>query len=70
MDDMSYKKSKNEELLDEFINSGQECAEIKSFECTNARTCAASFRNSIRRFSKTHSIKVVQNGSRVFLVRV
>ena len=63
-----YKKTDNYDTIKEFKASGLECAEIEGFPQKDAYSCAASLRNTIKRYNMFGVRSVVRNG-RVFLVR-
>ena len=63
-----YKKTKNQKLLEEFINSNMDCAEVKNFEQKNAKNCCCSLNISIKRFHIT-GIHAIQRKNRVFLIK-
>ena len=63
-----YKKSQNLELLEKFISSDHECVIVKDCHHKNAYSCAASLRNSVKRFRMSGIIVVVREG-RVYLIK-
>lgn len=65
-----YAPTKNLEILEEFINSELDCAEIKNFPHKTANCCSTSFKNSIKRFGMTGSVTTVIRNGRVFLIRL
>ena len=64
----AYSLTKNLELLEEFANSDFDCVEVTDFTQKNATTCATSLNTSIKRY-RMFSIKAIQRGDRVFLIR-
>lgn len=63
-----YRKTKNQKLLDDFINSGFICAEVKDFTNMKARYCHSSLLNTIKKFGY-NGIRVMTVDERVFLIR-
>lgn len=59
---------KNHKVLMEFVESNHGCVELVDYPQKNAHSCAASFTQSIRRFN-LNSIKVLQRGNKVFLIK-
>lgn len=66
----SFASTENLNLLNEFRDSGQECAEIKGFTHKTPRVCYQSFQQTIKRFSMTSLVKCVMKNDRVFLVKL
>lgn len=65
-----YAPTKNLEILEEFINSGLDCAEIKNFPHKTANGCSTSIKNSIKRFGMNSSVTTVIRNGRVFLIKL
>ena len=63
-----YKMSKNQKLLNEFVESGLDCAQVNGFTTQDATTCAASLNASIKRF-KIAGIRAISRKGCVYLVR-
>lgn len=63
-----YTKTKNLKLLEEFVNSGLDCAEVKDYTQKNATVCATSLAASIKNFRMT-GVRVIQRKDRVFLIK-
>lgn len=63
-----YKKSKNQKLLEEFLDSDMTCAEVKDFTAVNGWHCAASLNQSIKRF-KMANVRAISRDGRVFLIK-
>lgn len=63
-----YKKSDNLALLEEFLNSNMDCAEVEGFTQKSASTCAASFNTSIKNY-RFHGIKAISRRNKVYLVK-
>lgn len=64
----SYVRSENQELLEEFVNSGLDCAEVKDFTQSSSSICANSLRASIRRFH-IYGVAVGIRKNRVYLFK-
>lgn len=65
-----YAATKNLEILEEFIESKLDCAEVKDFPHKTANCCQTSFKNSIKRFSMTGRVNVIVRNGRVFLIKL
>lgn len=63
-----YKMSKNQKLLEEFLNSDMTCAEVKDFTTVNGYGYAASLNQSIKRF-RMANIRAISRSGRVFLIK-
>lgn len=59
-----FKASKNQQILDEFINSGYSMAKIvlADKEYKNAASCVSSLATSIKRFKRTNLKAALING--------
>ena len=63
-----YKTTSNKQIIDEFIESGMKCAEIEGFTQKDAKSCACSFYQTIKRF-RVFNVKAIVRKNRVFLIR-
>ena len=63
-----YMETNNYELLNEFIRSGLDCAEIQDFPQSTASSCANSLNNSIKRFHIS-GVRVARKKGKVYLVK-
>lgn len=63
-----YKKSDNLKTLEEFVESGLECAEVKNFTQKNANICASSLANSIKHYGFS-GIAAISRKNHVYLIR-
>lgn len=63
-----FSRSENRKILEEFMNSGLDCAKVENFTQKSASTCSSSLALSIKRYHYT-SIQAVKRGDEVFLVR-
>lgn len=64
-----FKVCRNQQLLEDFIDSDLDCAEVKDFTHINAKSCQSSLTASARRFGVNKSVKVILRDNRVFLIR-
>lgn len=62
-----YKRTKNYELLDEFMNSGMLAAEVKDFTQKTAKHCRNSLDTSAKRFKIP--VYVILREGHVYLIR-
>ena len=64
------KSTKIYELLDEFVESGKDVAEVR-YDQKNAKSAYATIRASIGRYKERYEnlISVTRRGDRVFLIR-
>lgn len=63
-----YRFGKNQRFINEFMESGFECIEVKDFEHRDAYSCANALRRSVERMN-IRSIKVISRNNRVFMIR-
>ena len=66
---MSYKLTKNMEIIEQFINSGLECARVCDWTNRDAECCATSLNVSIKRAHRV-GVKAISRKGQVFLIRV
>lgn len=64
----TYKRSDNLRILEEFADSGLECAEVKNFSQKNAEVCASSLANSIKHYGFS-GIAAISRKDHVYLIR-
>lgn len=67
---MFYKRTKLDEILDEFLGTGEICVEMVDYTHVNAKSCQNSFTTRIKKRRIQNMIKVMIRGDHVFLVRV
>lgn len=60
--------SKNLELFQEFLNSGEECMILRDHNYKNVSSAYSSLRESLNRFN-IHSITLVTKDNDIFLIR-
>lgn len=65
-----YQQTKNLGILEEFINSGLDCAEVKGFTHKTPSSCQNSLRSSIERFGMQSKCRAMVREGRVFLIRL
>lgn len=65
----SYARSENQELLEEFVHSGLDCAEVTNFTQATSTNCAYSLRASIKRY-RIHGVRVTVRKDKVYLLKV
>lgn len=63
-----YKKSENLTLLEEFLDSNMDCAEVEGFTQKTATSCANSFNTSIKNY-RLHGIRAISRKGKVYLVK-
>lgn len=66
---LCYTRTKNEKLLEEFVNSDMEIAEVKDYTNKDAKSCSNSLNLSIKRFHMTGIKSIIRNG-KVYLIKV
>lgn len=57
------------EILDEFANSGKDCAKIEGYIHKNGASCTSSLNVAIKRYNK-HGIKAVTVKGEPYLIRI
>ncbi len=63
-----YVNTNNYELLNEFIRSGLDCAEVTNYPQSTVVSCVSSLTNSIKRFHIS-GVRVARKKDKVYLVR-
>lgn len=66
---LCYKRTKNEKILEEFVNSDMEIAEVKEYTNKDAKSCSNSLNISIKRFHMT-GIKSILRNEKVYLIKI
>lgn len=64
-----FTRTKNMEIIEEFVNSGMDCAKVEGFTQKTADSCATSLNLSIKRFNKA-GIKAISRKGEVFLIKI
>lgn len=64
-----YKKSENLKILEEFIESGMDCAKIEGFNQKSAMGCAASLNSSIKRYN-IGGIRAISRKEKCYLIKM
>jgi hypothetical protein len=65
----SYKKTENMRIIDEFIESGLDCAKVEGFTQKRAWSCADSLNKTMVRMKKA-GIKALSRKGEVYLVKL
>lgn len=60
--------SNNRALLQEFVESDLDCVKVEGFTQKEARYCASSLSNSVKRY-RIANVKVITRKNEVFLVK-
>lgn len=64
-----YKLCKNQRLIQEFLNSGLDCAKLEDFPQKDAKGCASSLSISLKRMG-INNVKVCSRKGNVFLLKI
>ena len=64
-----YKPGKNQEIITEFVNSGETCMEVENYTQKNASIAQSNLSVSIDTLGLKNSVRVVIRKEHVFLVR-
>lgn len=64
----NFSRTKNLEILEEFVESDMDCAEVKDFTQITAMSCATSLNNSIKRFN-IGGIKAISREGKCYLIK-
>lgn len=65
---IGYRFTSNLKILEDFANSGLECAKVEGFPQKNAGQSAASLNQSIKRY-KMFTIRAISRKGEVFLIK-
>lgn len=65
-----FRKTKNEKILDEFLESGNDCVELVGYTNKDAKSCQGSINLYIRRHKMQTQVYAIYRRGRVFLVRL
>lgn len=68
-DEINYKKTKYQRLLEEFDASDMEIAVVKDWTTKNAYACTRGFRSAIDRFGYSGKIIVLTKNGDVILIK-
>lgn len=63
-----HTKTRNLMCIEEFVESGMDCAMVEDYPHKNAKSCAAALQNTIRIFHVS-GIRAIERKGNVFLVR-
>lgn len=64
-----YNRTKNLEILEEFMNSGHDCMKLENFTHARAAGCQSALQQSAKRYGLASSIAIVVRNDEVFLIR-
>lgn len=64
----SFKRCKNQEILEEFQNSEYDCVKVKAWNHNSAYACTTSLNMSIKRY-KIMNIRAITRKGEVFLIK-
>ena len=65
---VNYSRTNNFEILEEFVESDMDCAEVKDFTQISAWSCASSLNASIKRFN-IGGIKAISREGKCYLIK-
>ena len=65
---LGYKLSDNYRILEEFADSGLDCAKVEGWTAKTAGYCASSLNNSIKRYKFAGMVAISRKGE-VYLIR-
>ena len=65
----TFKKCKNQEILEEFQNSEFDCVKVLAWNNSSAHSCVNSLNASIKRF-KLLGLKAITRKDEVFLIKI
>lgn len=68
VDAMKYRKTKNQEILEEFAAGKEDCVKVEDFSHKTAMVCCQVLNKSIQNFHMT-GIKAVYRKGEVFLIK-
>ena len=63
-----FKKSELQKIIEEFLESGQDCVKIEDYNHKDATVCASSLNLAVKRYKMTGAKAISRNGE-VFLVK-
>lgn len=63
-----YKRTKNYDILMEFVNSEHDCVKIEGWTQKKASYCSTSLQSSIKRFN-IGGVKCILKGEEVYLIK-
>lgn len=64
-----YTRTKNQEIIDEFIRSGLDCAKLEGWTNNSASCCAASINQTIKKM-RYHGVKAISRRGQVYLIKI
>lgn len=66
----TYKLCKNQKILNEFVESGMDCAKLENYPHKNAHSCYSCLRVSAMNLGLGNVISIHIKGKDVYLLRV
>lgn len=63
-----YRKSENQRIIEEFLESKNDCVKVEGWPQKNAMVCAASLNKSIERYKMTGATAISRDGE-VYLIK-
>jgi hypothetical protein len=63
-----FKNTKNQKILQEFIDSGLDCVKVEDYTHKSASICCGVLRKSAERFHM-NNIEILYRGDSVYLIR-
>lgn len=66
----AYKRTKNQDIVEEFLNSGNTCVEIVGYTNKSAYSCQNSIDNYIHRNRMQNTVSALCRKGHVYLVRL
>ena len=64
-----FKQTKLLRFLNEFIDSGMQCARVDDHSYTSAGSGAGAFNNSAKRFGLSGGVKAISRNGEIYLIR-
>ena len=65
-----YKSCKLQRIIDEFLECGMDCAEVKDYDTKSACNQAWSLNRTISRMKKDNIVRAKSYNGHVFLIRI
>jgi hypothetical protein len=65
-----FVKTKNEQILNRFLETGETCVEIVGYTNKDAKSCQGSLNLYIRRHNMQNMVYAIYRKGHIFLVRV
>lgn len=65
-----YRRCKLQAIIDEFLESDMDCAEVKDYDAKFAYSQASTLNKAISRMKKDKIVRAMSYNGRVFLIRI